>query len=71
MDEQDALYSILLAFVALIIGLIVFAWMKSAQMPDIIAAPIGLYSFLALLAAFFSIGGVITVIVKAISKALD
>lgn len=71
MDEQSAVYSILLALVALVIGFIVYAWMKSAQIPEIVAAPIGFYSFLALLAAFFGIGGVVIAIVKAVSKALE
>jgi hypothetical protein len=71
LDEKEVGALILLAFAALSIGGIVYAWMVSARLPTIIAGPIGVFSFLVVLAAFFGITGVVIVAIKAISDLLS
>jgi hypothetical protein len=71
LDVEKVAAAILLAFVALLIGVIVYVWMASAGLPTIIAGPIGAFSFLTLLAAFFGIVGVVVAAIKAISDLLD
>jgi hypothetical protein len=70
-DQETVVAAIVLAFVALILGLIVYGWMVSAGLPTIIAAPIGVFSFLTILAAFFGIASLVAVVVKAISELLS
>lgn len=71
-DEEQIIVLIALVFVALLTGGIVYAWMVSAGLPNIIAGPIGVFSFLVVLAAFFGgIGDVVIAAIEAISDLLS
>lgn len=72
MDEEErVIVAILLVIISLFMGVIVYAWMMSAGLPKIIAAPIGVISFLTVLAAFFGIIDVVIAAIKAISKLFE
>lgn len=60
----------LLVFVALFAGALVYGWMMSAGLPSVVAGPIGVFSFLVVIAALFGITGVVIAAIKAISDVL-
>lgn len=68
MDEEAVAVAIGLVVFSLLIGVVVYAWMASAGLPTIIAAPMGLTAFFVVLAVFFGITAVIVAAIKAISR---
>ena len=60
-----------LALLSLSIGGVVYVWMMSAGLPSIVAGPIGVFSFLVMIAAFFGIAGVVIAAIKAIGDVLN
>jgi hypothetical protein len=64
--------SVVVAFIfiglALSVGVFIYAWMASAGLPKVVAAPMGLVSFLVIIAALFGIPAVVIAAIKAISK---
>jgi len=73
LEDYEEVIVTVLAFIAiaLFVGVFVYVWMASAGLPTIIAAPIGVVSFLVIIAALFGIAGVVIAAIKVIGELLD
>jgi len=71
LNEEEAVIAIILVFVSLLVGGLIYVWMVSAGLPNVVAAPIGMVSFLVVIAALFGITGVVVAAIKVIGDLLD